>query len=229
MRMVGICRGRISRKTVPHAAPYMLLYAIMVPALLLAPLARAMDYPKLFGTSEIRSDRLTLFTHWTDMIERMRTTPEPFADACEDPAAKLCHLKEWDAFLDSVKALDQRTQLDRVNEFMNAFPYIDDIANWGRENRWETPLEFLARSGDCKDYAIAKYMSLRYLGWPIDQLRIVVLRDVNLNADRAVLAVYVGDEILILDNQIAQVTNADNIHHYRPYYSINEDYWWFHH
>jgi predicted transglutaminase-like cysteine proteinase len=205
------------------------IVALACAAALGAPVARAIDYPKLFGTSEIRSDRLSMFTHWTNMIERMRTTPEPFADACEDPAAKLCHLKQWDAFLDSIKGLDQRTQLDKVNAFMNAFPYIDDIANWGRENRWETPLEFLARSGDCKDYAIAKYMSLRFLGWPVAELRIVVLRDVNLNADHAVLAVYRGDEILILDNQIAQVTNADSIHHYKPYYSLNEDYWWFHH
>jgi predicted transglutaminase-like cysteine proteinase len=185
--------------------------------------------PALFGTSEIESDNLAPMTHWTGMIERMKTTPEPFSDVCEAPAEELCHLKQWNHFLDGIKGLDPRTQLDKVNAFMNSFAYIDDITNWGRANYWEVPLEFLHKSGDCKDYAIAKYMSLRYLGWPIESLRLVVVRDMNLSADHAVLAVYVNDQILVLDNQIRDVTNADSIHHYRPYYSINEEHWWFHH
>ena len=193
-----------------------------------APADMARASTKLFGTSEVRSDKLTPFTHWTGVIERMRATPEPFDDSCEMPASRLCHLKEWNAFLQSVKGLDRRAQLDQVNSFMNKFPYTDDIVNWGQTNYWETPLEFLHRSGDCKDYAITKYMSLRFLGWPVDELRLVVVRDVNLNADHAVLAVYIDDQILVLDNQIRAVTNADSIHHYRPYYSINEHYWWFH-
>ncbi|HUK58655.1 MAG TPA: transglutaminase-like cysteine peptidase [Stellaceae bacterium] len=185
--------------------------------------------PPLFGTAEIRNDNLAPMTHWTGMIERMRRTPEPFADVCEAPGDQLCHLKQWNGFLDGVKGLDPRAQLDKVNAYMNQFGYIDDITNWGRANYWEAPLEFLHKSGDCKDYAIAKYMSLRYLGWPVDALRLVVVRDMNLSADHAVLAVYVGDQILILDNQIRDVTNAASIHHYRPYYSINEAHWWFHH
>jgi predicted transglutaminase-like cysteine proteinase len=190
--------------------------------------AEAESHPKLFGTTETRSSQLGVFTHWTGMIERMRTTPEPFSNVCEVPQEGRCHLKDWNSFLDGLKGLDRHAQLERVNAFMNAFPYIDDITNWGRANYWEAPLEFLHKSGDCKDYAIAKYMSLRYLGWPIDELRIVVVRDVNLSADHAILAVYIDGQILILDNQIRQVTNAESIHHYRPYYSINEEAWWFH-
>ena len=184
--------------------------------------------PKLFGTTEIRSSQLAPFTHWEEMLNRMRTTPEPFSDACEAPQDRLCHLRAWNQFLVGERGRAKRDQLDEVNAFINKFPYIDDITNWGRTNYWETPLEFLHKSGDCKDYAIAKYMSLRYLDWPIDELRLVVLRDINLSADHAVLAVYFNDDILILDNQIHQVTNADSIHHYRPYYSINEEYWWLH-
>ena len=208
------------------------LYAAAVlaaTALAGVPAARAESHLSLFGTAEIENDNLAPMTHWTGMIERMRTTPEPFADVCEEAEEQLCHLKQWNGFLDGIKGLDQRTQLDKVNAFMNQFPYIDDITNWGRANYWEAPLEFLHKSGDCKDYAIAKYMSLRYLGWPVDELRLVVLRDMNLSADHAVLAVYFDDRILVLDNQIRDVINADSIHHYHPYYSINEEHWWFHH
>jgi len=176
----------------------------------------------------VEGGKPVLFTKWMGMLQRMRATPEPFEDGCEAQGANYCHLKQWNAFLLGIKGSAPAAQLDRVNAFMNQFPYIEDIVNWGIDDYWETPLEFLRRSGDCEDYAIAKYMSLRYLGWPVDALRLVVVRDVNLSADHAVLAVYTDGQILILDNQIRQVTNAASIHHYRPYYSINEEAWWFH-
>ena len=61
-------------------APVMRWYAIValcLGAALNAPAAAAETYAKLFGTSEVRSSELTMFTHWTGMIERMRATPEP--------------------------------------------------------------------------------------------------------------------------------------------------------
>ncbi len=195
---------------------------------LVSPNLAAQTYPSLFGTTEIRNDQLTPFTKWTGVLDRIRQTPEPFDDACELPQANRCHLKQWNAFLDGLKGRSQIEQLDQVNAAMNNFPYIEDIVNWGVKEYWETPLEFLYKSGTCKDYAIAKYMSLRYLGWPTEALRVVVLRDLNLQLDHAVVAVYIDNRILVLDNQIHSVVNADSIHHYRPYYSINEEHWWLH-
>ena len=144
------------------------------------------------------------------------------------PAAQRCHLKQWNAFLSSIKALDGQTQLQEVNGFMNKFPYIEDIINWGTSDYWETPLEFLHKSGDCKDYAIAKYMSLRFLGWSADRLRVVVLQDLNLRLTHAILVVEMDGKALVLDNQIRHVVSAESIHHYRPIYSLNERHWWLH-
>jgi predicted transglutaminase-like cysteine proteinase len=45
---------------------------------------------------------------------------------------------------------------------------------------------------------------LRDLGVPIDDMRIVVLNDLNLRIAHAVLAVYVDADPYILDNQISQ-------------------------
>ena len=81
----------------------------------------------------------------------------------------------------------------------------------------------------CRDYAVAKYWSLRFLGWPVDLLRIVVLKDLNLRVDHAILVVYVDGQALVLDNQIKnQVVNAKSIVHNRPTYSINERNLWLH-
>ena len=82
-------------------------------------------------------------------------------------------------------------------------------------------------SGNCKDYAIAKYYSLRALGIPAERLRVIVLQDLNLGGIiHAVLGIYDGDKLLILDNQVKQVMPALKIYHYRPIYGINEDHWW---
>lgn len=111
---------------------------------------------------------------------------------------------------------------------MNQARYITDIVNWGTSDYWAIPYEFFVRHGDCEDYAIAKFMTLRAAGFSQDNMRIVVLNDENLRIMHAVLAVYVGEEIYILDNQIKRMVSHRSIHHYTPIYSINETRWWRH-
>ena len=85
-------------------------------------------------------------------------------------------------------------QIRAVNLFLNDWQYKSDIQNYGRRDYWATPLEFLRRSGDCEDYAIAKYVSLRQIGFAPEQLRLVV-RDVVRELAHAVLAVYLDDGV----------------------------------
>ena len=115
-----------------------------------------------------------------------------------------------------------------VNAYMNRKRYIIDPRNYGVRDYWATPAQFLSRNGDCEDYAIAKYMSLRSLGFKDSQLRIVVLQDLNLDLAHAILVVYHNGRAYVLDNQIETVVPADRVYHYKPYYSINEHYWWLH-
>jgi len=111
---------------------------------------------------------------------------------------------------------------------MNARADILDLVNWGVEDYWATPGQCLQRNGDCEDYAIAKYMSRRALGVPPEAMRIVVLKDRNLGIGHAVLAVTLGADTPIFDNQISTVVRHLRIRHYRPIYSINETAWWLH-
>ena len=87
-----------------------------------------------------------------------------------------------------------------VNTFWNRFPYREDITNWGKADYWVWPNLFLKKSGDCEDYAIIKYFTLKELGMDTDKLRIVVLRDTLRRLSHAVLAVYMDNDIVILDN-----------------------------
>jgi hypothetical protein len=47
-------------------------------------------------------------------------------------------------------------------------------------------------SGQCQDYAIAKFLALRALGFADTQLRLVALRDTRREIDHAVLVVALG-------------------------------------
>ena len=87
---------------------------------------------------------------------------------------------------------------------------------------------FRMQNGDCEDYAIAKFMALRALGFENPEMRIVVLNDLNLGIAHAILVVYVDGKALVLDNQIRSVVPADSIRHYQPVYSVNEEGWWLH-
>ncbi|MGF1626381.1 MAG: transglutaminase-like cysteine peptidase [Alphaproteobacteria bacterium] len=182
----------------------------------------------LFGTSEQQGSNLAFFPQFVDMLHRYSADLAHINGACESRGQTACLLQEWASFITSVQGLDRRTQIERVNSYINAVDYIEDIDNWGVEDFWATPAEFFARSGDCEDYAIAKYMTLRSLGVPIESMRIVVLMDNNLGIGHAVLVVYTESDVLVLDNQIDQVVSQSSIRHYQPVYSLNERNWWRH-
>lgn len=185
-------------------------------------------FPPLFGTREVKSANLAPFPKWTGLLKRYFAQDQVPGGACDAKKFNDCHLGQWEAFLDSMRSGDAMSQLDQINRFMNRAPYITDPRNYKMTDYWATPRQFLNRDGDCEDYAIAKYMSLRALGWDNDRLRIVVLQDLNLRIPHAILVVYLDGVAWVLDNQIKQVVAANRIRHYRPFYSINEDSWWLH-
>ena len=211
--------------------------AVLALAILLSPAAAAArpQNPRpavehLFGSREVRNPDISAFTKWTGVIERTARYGVGNAPgfSCRLGASLRCTTVEWREFVASIKGKDRRAQLAAVNNYMNQFPYITDLANWGVPDYWATLGEFLAKSGDCEDYAIAKYYTLKLLGFDASKMRIVVVEDENLHVPHAILAVFMDGKTLILDNQIPEVVRDTSIVNYRPIYSINEQAWWFH-
>ena len=195
-----------------------------------APLA-AGPYLELFGTREIASQNLKAFPKWRGMLKRYFKATEIPEGRCDARTFNTCQLEAWQAFLDSTRHLSstsRRQQIETVNRYLNGVRYITDIRNWNVEDYWATPQQFFIHDGDCEDYAISKYMSLRALGYTVEELRIVVVEDLNLKVGHAILAVYLGGESYILDNQLRRVVEHSVIRHYKPYYSMNENSWWLH-
>jgi predicted transglutaminase-like cysteine proteinase len=115
-----------------------------------------------------------------------------------------------------------------VNNLVNARRYVLDKDNWSDPDYWATPDEFLEKSGDCEDFAVAKYMALKAVGVPVENMRVAVMWDEKTKSGHAALVVYVGGEAFLLDNLIRSVVRADSVDHYRAIYSINETGWWLH-
>ena len=186
-------------------------------------------YPPLFGAGERMFPDSGIFPKWNAMLQRLAQHEKIRVAPCRrEQGLSICEVEKWEAFVESQRGRSVLDVLDAVNRFLNAYPYVLDSVNYGVDDYWATPQEHLSNGGDCEDYAIAKYVTLRKLGFASDDLRVVVLNDLNLKVQHAILAVYVGDRVYILDNQATRVQSADRIVHYQPIYSVSEGAWWMH-
>jgi predicted transglutaminase-like cysteine proteinase len=189
----------------------------------------AAQQPVLLGTTEFRAPSLAALPQWQRVLQKIeaeRTTYRACAagaGACPSRGAAA-----WQRMVSDQRGRAPFDQLDTINRFLNGWRYREDVANYGRRDYWATPLEFFLRSGDCEDYAIAKYVTLRQLGFAAAHLRIVVVHDKLRDLAHAVLAVYLDDQVYILDNLNTVVLPQEKATQYVPYYSINETTRWAH-
>lgn len=138
-------------------------------------------------------------------------------------------IRAWEALMRQDGNLDTHSKLEVVNRFFNKLRFVSDQSHWGVDDYWATPVEFLATDGgDCEDFAIAKYFTLRALGVPTDRMRITYVKAITLNQAHMVLAYYPspGAEPLVLDNLIGEIKPASQRTDLVPVYSFNGDNLW---
>jgi len=174
----------------------------------------------LLGRREIRSDDISSLSHWSALLKRFEAPLYSTAPVSSGVAA-------WRAEIRSLKGLSRYEQLERVNDFMNQTPYVDDNKRYGLAGYWEaTPERFFSDGGDCKDYALVKYASLRALGFPPEQLRIAVVMDMTRNILHAILIVKEPNAAYVLDNQAQNIKTVADVHRYEPIFAVNSRSWW---
>lgn len=127
-------------------------------------------------------------------------------------------------------------KLARVNSFFNRrLLFEDDAVVWRQNDYWATPLETLGKgAGDCEDFAIAKYMSLRLLGVPAEKLRLIYVRaqigaaGSGVSQAHMVVGYFASptDEPLVLDNLIGEIRPAARRPDLFPVFSFNSEGLW---
>ena len=220
---------RVRRRWVSRWAFILFITACLSFCLIDTSWADGRTYPPLFGTGEKMFPDSSVFPKWTEMLQRLVRNEEINVTPCRrKQGLNICEVDKWKAFIEHERGRPILDLLDDVNRYMNAYRYVLDIVNYGLEDYWATPQEHVSNGGDCEDYAIAKYITLRKLGVASLDMRVVVLNDLNLKVQHAILAVYVGNKAYILDNQTRRVQPAELIYHYQPIYSVTEGAWWMH-
>lgn len=140
------------------------------------------------------------------------------------------NIDAWEALLKQPPSSDIHATLNRVNQFFNSrIRFTDDISVWGQQDYWATPVEALRKgAGDCEDYAIAKYFTLRQLGVPASQLRITYVKALQLNQAHMVLTWYSAPDAvpLVLDNLKPNILPASARSDLLPVYSFNGEGLW---
>ena len=142
----------------------------------------------------------------------------------------------WRSMINASIALSDTEKLARVNTFFNRhILFKDDIVVWGQQDYWATPLETMGKgAGDCEDFAIAKYATLKLLGISPDALRLIYVRaqlgglDSGLTRAHMVVGYYAtpDSEPLVLDNLITDILPAAQRRDLFPVFSFNSDGLW---
>lgn len=183
--------------------------------------------PSVFGSVQVRRNDIDAFVGVRSALDRTYLELDSAA-SCRPGYWRKCPVAEWKAFLGKLDGKDQKSQLRGVNRYVNRARYISDQRNYGVADLWATAGQLFERGGDCEDYVVAKYVSLRKLGVPADSMQMAVVYDRVRRIGHAVLLVAVGAETLVLDNQSPYVLPAERVTAYQAIYSVNENNWWVH-
>ena len=139
----------------------------------------------------------------------------------------------WQSLILNNKASADSDRLKRTNDFFNRnTAFGDDMTVWGQEDYWATPLETLGKgAGDCEDFVIAKYFTLKEMGIESSKLRLIYVRAKTGSSDSTalqahmVLAYYAKPEAepMVLDNLIGDIRPASRRPDLVPVFSFNSE------
>ncbi len=137
-------------------------------------------------------------------------------------------VERWEQLVWDITYHNTVEQLRSVNRFFNQLDFRSDLDHWQQDDYWATPIETLASNGgDCEDFAIAKYFTLRQLGVPAKSMRITYVKARRLDEPHMVLTYYPDQgEPLVLDILIPEMLPASMRPDLEPVYSFNAEGLW---
>jgi predicted transglutaminase-like cysteine proteinase len=200
-------RAQLTPPTRPRIAPVLGLLRIAAGAILGVLLAGTM-YAVALDTAQLRQQFAARFG------------PE-----------RVALLNDWLKTTSDADALGEAEKLKRINDFINQkIAFEDDRSVWDQSDYWATPLETIGQGrGDCEDFAIIKYVSLRRAGIASDKLRLIYVKatlktpDGPIQVAHMVLAYYASPnaEPMLLYNLQTKILPASKRPDLKPVFSFN--------
>lgn len=138
-------------------------------------------------------------------------------------------LIDWQSLINEDQSTNDLEKLEKVNVFFNQVNFIDDQLLWKQRDYWATPVEFLAENGgDCEDFAIAKYFTLKKMGVEEEKLNMTYVKALKLNQAHMVVTYYETPdaEPLVLDNLDPEILAASKRNDLMPVFGFNGSGLW---
>jgi len=126
--------------------------------------------------------------------------------------------------LNKIHKESELKKLEAINKFFNHVEFSNDIKVWKQKDYWASREEFLSVDiGDCEDYVIAKYFSLRQLGIPEDRIFLTYVKAIKYKQSHMVLTYFKSKKAvpLVLDNINQKILPSNKRRDLRPLFSFN--------
>ncbi|AZG37573.1 transglutaminase-like cysteine peptidase [Shewanella psychromarinicola] len=137
---------------------------------------------------------------------------------------------DWRDTINKGTTLGDYERLHLANQFANRrIRFVSDSDHWHKSDYWATPLESLGtKGGDCEDFAIFKYFTLKAMGVDENKMRLRYVRALLINEPHMVLIYFENPKAmpLVLDNLKTTILPADQRRDLKPVYSFNGQGLW---
>jgi predicted transglutaminase-like cysteine proteinase len=194
---------------------------VAIGALLLAftaDLRASLPHDPFGGDSVLLYDGATdIATKWHTELARMAIDQEAVKACAEEALSDCSGVLKLIAIVEEARGYRGRALFGHINRAINLLLRPTPGA-------WLSPLDVLRLgTGDCKDYALAKYFALRQAGNSPERLRLVIVHNKRRAEDHMLVAVDEGGGWLILDNRtMALVTDVEASVVYLPLFVLDD-------
>jgi len=144
--------------------------------------------------------------------------------------AGLKRVNAWVKLINENQNTNEIKKLRLVTDFFHQNKSISDEDLWKKVNYWATPVELLGMGGgDCEDFVIAKYFTLKEMGVSVKKLRFIYVTSAKLKNPHMILAYYEYPDAdpFILDNMTRWILYGSERPDLKPVYSFNGEYLWY--
>jgi predicted transglutaminase-like cysteine proteinase len=165
-----------------------------------------------FGAATTPSQSAGLITLWLDLQTELARDEVEIAHCRIDANCGSAAAQRFIEIIDEARRYGGRTMIGHLNRGINGA-----IQSTRAIVPWLPPLAALSQPGDCKSYAIVKYLALGELGIAASDRRLVMLRGVSRpNEIHLVVLVRDNDSWIILDNRTLTLVDSIAANQYEP-------------
>jgi predicted transglutaminase-like cysteine proteinase len=177
-----------------------------------------------FGLDAVAVTRGGVFDKWNGVVAEIRTEREVLARCREVTLVCPPAARKFLAIVAEGREHQGRARIGLVNRAINlAIQPMSDLAQWGVADRWSAPLATLTTGrGDCEDYAIAKYVALQEAGVADDDLRLVIVHDLAIGQDHALVTARLDGKWMVLDNRRLVLLEDTDVPGVLPLFALDQ-------